>query len=110
MHKIRLNTAPMKICSLFNVNNNINYNSRRDPEFFNIPGSRLKALDKTLCVKGPRLYNKVVNELNKEHTSSLNVERMFLDPFKNRITCYLKSSQDDGNIDWAEQNFPLYTV
>ena len=46
--------------------------------------------------------NKVVNELN--------VERMFLDPFMNRITWYLKSSQDDGNIDWAEQNFPLYTA
>ena len=109
MHKIRYNTAPPKICSPFNVNNNINYNSRRDPEFFNIPGSRLKALDKTLSIKGPRLYNKVVNELNKEQTSSY-VKRMFLNSFKNRVACYLKSSQEDGNIDWAEQNFPLYTV
>ena len=110
MHKIYLGTAPCNIVSLFGINREINRNSRRDPEYFKIPGSRLKALDKTLYFKGPRLYNNIVNSLNKEHVPALNTQNMFLNPFKNRIAKYFKSAQNDDNIEWVDQNFPLYEV
>ena len=110
MHKIYSGTAPCNIVNLFGINREIDRNSRRGPEYFKIPGSRLKALDKTLYFKGPRLYNNIVNSLNREHVPVLNTQNMFLNPFKNRIAKYFKSAQNDDNIEWVDQNFPLYEV
>ena len=79
MHKIYLNVSPTKITSLFQNNKSIvrNGNSRRDPHFFEIPKSRLFALDKTLTIKGPRLCNYVINLIIKKQTSEY-PERKFL--------------------------------
>ena len=81
MHKVYINITPCKISNLFDCVKDVNRNSRRDPKFFNIPRSRLVALDRTLPYKGPRLYNHVVNSLTKNETSK-NPESAFLNPFK----------------------------
>ena len=109
MHKIYLNTAPGKISSLFNINININRDTRRDPLFFNIPYSRLVAPDKTMPIKGPKCYNFVVNDLTKNQTSEY-PERKFLHPFKKMVSSYLNTLQAAGGIEWGIENFPLYQI
>ena len=110
MHKIYLNVSPTKITSLFQNNKSIvrNGNSRRDPHFFEIPNSRLFALDKTLTIKGPRLYNYVINLLIKKQTSEY-PERKFLNTFKRMISSFLISAQSEGGIEWEDRNFPIYS-
>ena len=109
MHKIYLGTAPTKISTLFEYNQTPNYNTRRDPEFFYFKKSRLTALDKTLPFKGPKLYNHIVNMINKGHTSE-KLERKFLNPFKSFISRYLNDVQRTGDVEWDSQNFALYSV
>ena len=108
MHKVYINTSPPKISSLFKCNKNIiAHESRRDPQFFGIPKSRLFALDKTLPFKGPKLYNTVINELISNQTSK-NPEKKFLNPFKTMVSCYLNTVQGMGTVEWDTGNFPLY--
>ena len=109
MHKIYLNVTQCKISNLFDCVRDVDRNSRRDPQFFNIPRSRLVALDKTLPYKGPRLYNHVVNSLIKNETSK-KPESVFLNPFKKMVSSYLNSIQANGGIEWETGNFPLYEI
>ena len=44
MHKIYLGTAPCNIASLFAINRKADQNSRHDPEYFRLPGSRLNSV------------------------------------------------------------------
>ena len=107
MHKIYLNTSPTKISSLFQCNKPVLRNSRRDPQFFDIPKSRLFALDRTLTIKGPKLYNYVMNLLIKKQTSEY-PERKFLDPFKRMVSGFLNTLQSKGGLEWEDENFTIY--
>ena len=108
MHKVYINTSPTRISSLFQCNTDIT-ESRRDPQFFGIPKSRLFALDKTLPFKGPKLYNAVINTLIRNQTSK-NPEKKFLSPFKKMVSCYLNAVQGMGSVEWDTGNFPLYEI
>ena len=112
MHKVYLNVNPVNIVKLFLIVNE--HKPRRDPLYFEIPYLRLKSLDKTVRVKGPKLYNFVVNHLNEQNIASdsreLHLERKFLKPFKNLITCYLQSIQSAGGEEWDISNFALESI
>ena len=108
MHKIYLKSCPPKIARLVDANPEPDYNRRRDPEIFRVPSSRLKALDKTFSFKGPRLYNRTANEINKQQTSELKVERRFLNSFKSTISRHLLTVQNTGGEEWVPENFILY--
>lgn len=104
MHKIYLCTAPSKIDTLFQYNKSPDYNTRRKPQYFAVPSSRLVALDSTMYIRGPKLYNYVLAELNKNQTSS-RPENKFLNPFKALVTKYLVGEQGKGGIEWEDQNY-----
>ena len=108
MHKIYLNTAPYRISRLVDANKEPDYTSRRDPVYFEISRSRLKALDKTFPFKGPILYNKVINLINKKHNFEFKLEQKFLNPFKTTVSRYLTEVQGAGGEEWALDNFILY--
>ena len=108
MHKIYLCTAPPKIDTLFQYIKNPDYNTRRKPQYFAVPSSRLVAVDSTMYIRGPKLYNYVLAELNENQTSS-RPEKKFLNPFKALITKYLVGEQGKGGIEWEDQNYgPIY--
>ena len=75
--------------------------------------SRLVSLDNTLPYKGPKLYNYIINKVNKENVQSPNnikLERKFLNSFKASIFGYLADLQDLGGMEWEPQNLTLYSV
>ena len=111
IHKIYLNSTPIKISS-FSSAINLSFglselSTQRDPQFLDIPKSRLFALDKTITIKGPKLYNYVTNLLIKKQTSEY-PERKFLDPFKRMISGFLNTVQSKGGLEWEDENFTIY--
>ena len=109
MHKIYHGSGPENIDKLFVAVTNPNYNARRDPNFFEIERSRLVALDKTLPLKGPKMYNHCTNIINKENTLiNLRLEGKLLDPFKNIVSHYLLNLQKAGEEEWEPQNFAIH--
>ena len=106
MQKIYLNVSPLNIQNLFSkVNEN---RPRRDPVFFQTPFSRLKSQDKTLEHRGPKLYNSVINIINKNNFCTANhfhVENFYIKRFKNEISNYLLSKQNFGEDEWVDENF-----
>ena len=111
MHKVYLDKSPVNVQRLFDVNREPEPNSRRDPEFFKIPRTRIKVLDKTLPYAGSKLYNYTCNKLNKEPDSknrNLTLETTFLNTFKNLINRYLLDAQGVGTEEWSTENFVLY--
>ena len=109
MHKVYLGIAPAAIGRLFSINSDVNRSARRDPEFFAIPRTRLITPDKALPVRGPKIYNYVLNDLRKKKIS-LYPEQMDLNPFKARVSDYLLGTQKAvlGET-WNVNTFPLYT-
>ena len=79
---------------------------RRDPEYFEIPRSRLVALDRTLPFRGPMYYNATVSSINKEH--SIRLESKNVNSFKSQITRYLLEIQGAGGEEWSAGNFALH--
>ena len=115
MHKVYLDKSPVNVQRLFDVNREPKQNSRRDPEFFKIPRTRIKVLDKTLPYAGSKLYNYTcnkLNKLNKEQSDlknrNLTLETTFLNTFKNLINRYLLDAQGVGTEEWSTENFVLY--
>ena len=114
MHKVYLNVSPINIVNLFSVVNE--HERRRDPTYFEVPYSRLKSLDKTLRLKGPKVYNSVVNSINKElltancDSNIIHVESKFLNPFKKAITHILAHKQNAGDKEWDKANFELHVI
>ena len=104
MQQVYLNVAPPGINSLFNI---INTNKpRRNPVMFEVPFMRLKSSDKMISYKGPKLYNTVANEINKNLTDKEPVfQNKFLNPYKSTITRYLIKAQNLGNDEWTDTNF-----
>ena len=108
MHKIYLDIAPAAISRLFTININLDRSARRDPEFFTIPRTRLITSDKSLPVRGPKIYNLVLNDLRKKQIS-LYPEQLDLKPFKARVSEYLLGIQKLGTDNtWNTSSFPLY--
>ena len=62
-------------------------------------------------MKGPKLYNLIVNHVNKLRLASLNreshIENLFLKPFKNMINSYLANIQKTGSHEWNKDNSAL---
>lgn len=109
MHKVFMGTSPTSINSLFSLYKNGDRGSRRSVQIFDIPSSRLVALDSSLPFKGPRLYNHVIQALKINQTSK-NPEHAFLIPFKRFISSYLLTTQEKGDADWELENFALYNI
>ena len=109
MHKVYLDAAPAAISRIFTINENINRSCRRDPDFFAIHRTRLTNSDKSLSAKGPKLYNKMINDLRHKNFA-LYPEQLALLPFKARIVNYLLDIQknNEGNS-WDLNIFPLYS-
>ena len=106
MQKIYLNVSPLNIQNLFSI---VNENRpRRDPVFFQTPFSRLKSQDKTLEYRGPKLYNSVINIINKKNfctAKHFHAENFYIKRFKNEISNYLLSKQNFGDDEWVDENF-----
>ena len=111
MHKVNLGVSPASIIKLFNVINE--HKPRRAPKFFEVPHSRLTLLDKTARIKGPKLYNLIVDNANYLQLSSEgtepNLERLYLNPFKNKINRYLIRIQNTGDHEWIDSNSALHS-
>ena len=89
MHKTYFDLSPIPIGNFFTKNNSLDRNSRREPEFFVVRRSRLFSLDRTLYMKGPRLYNYVNNKL-REQRISLYPEQMVITPYKAIVKTFLQ--------------------
>jgi len=106
MHRVYQQSYPTPILELFNANHDPDYTMRRDPEYFEIPRSRLVALDRTLAFRGPMYYNAMVNSINKEH--KIRLERKHLNAFKSIISHHLLETQGAGGEEWSAGNFALH--
>ena len=110
MHKTYFDLSPAPISDFFQKNPEVNRNSRRDPEFFIIQRTRLFKLDKTLYLKGPRLYNLINNKLRRLKIS-LYPEHMALVPYKLMIRNFLLNTQKSMvGKSWELNTLPLYSV
>ena len=107
MHKVFLNVTPPNITNLFNI---INTNKpRRAPIFFEVQYSRLKSSDNLIAHKGPKIYNNIVNEYNKNLCKNeLPLQRKFLNSYKASITNHILMAQNQGDETWNDENFKLY--
>jgi len=84
--------------------------SRREPEFFVVRRSRLFSLDRTLYMKGPRLYNYVNNKL-REQRISLYPEQMVVTSYKVIVKTFLLDAQKSmEGPSWSINTLPLYSV
>ena len=125
MSKIYRNIAPTAIISLFakTVNATIPQGRRTTINYFDIHRTRLVSEDRTIFNKGPRLFNSLVNTINKiivaenlklkddkhKHRQLL-LQNKFTDSFKTKLKTYLISRQKHGNTEfWAPENFVIYT-
>ncbi|MCP4489717.1 MAG: reverse transcriptase family protein, partial [Gammaproteobacteria bacterium] len=109
MHKVYMNVAPKRIVEMFDIINCTK--PRRDPQYFCTPYNRLRKTDYSIVFKGPKLYNKIVHEINNTLPHNVpQLQNKFMDPFKANITKYLLSAQKLGTNDvtWQTQNFILY--
>ena len=109
MHRIRLQALPLKISNLFYLSTA--NRPRRDIKFFEVPFARLKSSENSIFVKGPKMYNSIINEIdNNEHTSDhLKVRNTFLNRFKNIVTLFLLDAQKTGASEiWTNENFIIH--
>ena len=110
MHKTYFDLSPIPIGNLFTKNNSLDRNSRRELEFFVVHRSRLFSLDRTLYMKGPRLYNYVNNKL-REQRISLYPEQMVITPYKVIVKTFLLHAQKSmEGPSWSINTLPLYSV
>ena len=138
MHKIKLGKAPKLISTLinFNVENNpiipsLNNKQLRRLNRLGISETNVVACENTLtkfasepetslivhkhsfAARGPKLYNHCVskaNYLERDSTKIINHEKLYLDPFKNRLKYMILDIQSSGNETfWEPENQPLYT-
>ena len=101
MHKVYMRVTPPAISDLFTI---INTNKpRRDPMCFDIPYNRLKSSDKSIRYQGPKLYNHIVNIVNRD--LSLLLQNKFMNQYKAAITRYLIKIQKLGDETWTTGNF-----
>ena len=108
MHKIQLDISPPKIKDLFNIANNDGIRTRREPKFFEVPYTRLKTLDRTLWIKGPKLYNSILNVVNKNiPIGSSQLQHRFTNSFKSVVTQYLLDIQKTDGMTWSYSNFVI---
>ena len=111
MHRVYRKNYPKPILELFNANRNPDYTVRRGPEFFEIPRSRLVALDKTLAFRGPMYYNATINNINTDTLANSNATRLDcknVNCFKFAISRYLLEIQGAGDENWVAGNFALH--
>ena len=115
MHKIYNNIAPNEILSYFTKNSPDKIDqarkTRKVTNFFSIPKTRLKLHDKTIFIQGPRLFNIICTEYNKnilECTKEISLQKKITKPFKNCCKGYILDLQSTGNTtEWCNENFPL---
>ena len=73
---------------------------------FEVPFNRLKSSDKTIIYKGPKLYNTVANEFNKNLTEKEPLfQNKFINTSNSTITRYLLNAQNLGDEEWCVTNF-----
>ena len=119
MHKIYLRAAPKQIVNIFetvaSVSNTITNRCtpRRDPDIFVTPFNRLSNTDRSLSNVGPRLYNKTVQDVNKNLPHKVpRLQNKFLNPFKANVNKYLFTNQrlETDSVTWGSANFILYNL
>ena len=116
MHRVYRGNYPKPILELFNANRSPDYTARRGPEFFEIPRSRLVALDKTLAFRGPMYYNATINHfsinninyIDTANSNSTRLECKNVNCFKYAISRYLLEIQGAGDENWVAGNFALH--
>ena len=111
MHKAYLNCLPNRILQLFTTATA--NRPRRETLFFDIPYSRLAPSDKIVRFKGAKLYNSVVNYINKNfllHCKDPNLQHRFVNGFKKVTHKYLTEEQQKGGEFWTNLNFPIYNI
>ena len=138
MHKIKLGIAPKLISTLinFNVENNpiipsLNNKQLRRlnrlgisetnvvtcentlTKFASEPDTSLTVQKHSFAARGPKLYNHCVskaNYLERESPRIIKHEKLYLDPFKNRLKYMILDIQSSGSEGfWEPENQPLYT-
>ena len=110
MHKVYMKVAPTRIVEMFHIVDRTR--PRRDPEYFSTPYNRLRKTDNSIIYKGPRLYNRIVHEINSTLPDKVpRLQNNFMDPFKANIAKYLLNVQKANNKDdtWQMENFVLYS-
>ena len=109
MHKVYMKVAPTRIVEMFHIVDRTR--PRRDPEYFSTPYNRLRKTDNSIIYKGPRLYNRIVHEINNTLPDKVpRLQNKFMDPFKSYITKYLLNVQKANTTDvtWQIDDFVLY--
>lgn len=114
MQKIHFGLGPQPIKKLF-VKSPTICNTRRHAKFFEIPNNRLKIVDNAIAHKGPKLYNFIVNTINKEITEQTAykqplMQNKFLNTYKKYLKSFLLEIQSEGGTSWDVSNFPLYKI
>ena len=121
LQKVFNNVTPVAIRSLFEINTHqpkpTQLRSVKEVIYFKIPLVRKTALDNTIFVKGPKMYNKAATNFNL----TLNLtnpdakkpepyfQNKFTRPFKNTIKRILLAQQTLETPDhWCTTNFLLY--
>ena len=120
LQKVHNNIAPIMIRNLFEVSTQANPTKIRavkEETFFKVPKTNKKALDNTIFVKGPKIFNKTATEFNRslkinnqKKLSEPLFQNKFTDPFKRSIKHTILNSQNSNNTnEWHIENFPMYT-
>ena len=142
MHKIKLAIVPEQIIKLFTIrSNSLNtYNPLNEHQqkrlarlnisinnvighdhnwgitkIFNEPCGRLKTINSTISILGPKVYNHFVSQINSQSVrlnskATIKHENLGLTAFKSRMKAYILKIQSDGDgIYWSNTNSPLYT-
>ena len=112
LQKTRIKVTPANIEELFQTGHEKLAKTRSENDFFNVPKFRLSKSDKSIAFAGPKLYNKVVKEINIE-LQALNpptrLENKFMNAFKGHVEKYLMKVQNsDENKFWNSNNFTLH--
>ena len=108
MHKVYLKVAPVNILKIFDRVDKTA--PRREPEYFSVPYNRLKSTDKSLNYIGPKLYNQVVNAVNKDTKyMATSLQEKFTNSFKSTVNKYLLDMQarEQSDQNWNKVNFIL---
>ena len=126
MSKIYRNITPIAVRSLFSKTTNNNTAqirpSRSQTNFFDIERTRLVSQDHTIYNKGPRLFNKLVNSINKviiSENAALTddkyrqplLQNRFTNGFKSKLKAHILTGQKIAEANtWANENFLLYQL
>ena len=111
MHKAQLGCLPNNILLLFTKFNT--NRPQRSTIIFDIPFARLTSSYKIVRIKGPRLYNTVVDKINKSVLVNCPVPKLqcrFFKNFKNIITTFLQEEQGKGDETWTNNNYIIITI